>query len=188
MAGEMRPLRESGFEMSLPCEISFRFCEMPRYKKLYGAGSLKEMDIGWWDEDKRHMLLIELGGEGTWKKFEQAGVRGKPKESLVNELAAKFTDSLLMLAAAWAGTEAGQELKESLPRDAHAYPGTQRIRMIFLLDTPSAHKRSLLIVRKMLKRRLEGKVQLWGLLPIEVIDYDSALKLNLPISRSESDV
>ena len=106
---------ESGFKLTVPEETSFRLCESPAYKNLSGLG-LKEMDVGWWDNNNGKLILLELKGHEIWQEFDKS--RENAHQHLVNVLDRKVTDALLMLAAVWVKTEIGDKLKTSLPEES----------------------------------------------------------------------
>ena len=175
----MREIIESGFKVSLPKDLNFRFCEMPVYQSLSGK-SLKEMDLGWWDEVKGRLILLELRGNEIWDGFDIHLTAG---DYLVSSLTGKANDVLLMLAAAWSETELGLEIKSHLPNNARRYNGEGSLKLIFLIDTPVSRKPLLLPVKDELNRIMAGRTRLFGVNHITIVDFDTAVKMGLPVEK-----
>ena len=176
----MREVTESGFEVTVPEENSFRFCEIPAYQRLSSRG-LKEMDIGWWDTANGKLILFELKGIDIWREFEPD--KDSAHNYLVKSLKAKATDALLMLAAAWVKTDIGKKIEAHLPNPIHQYPGDGRIKLIFLIDTPASRQPLLLPVKDAINKAIAGRVRLFGVKHVTLIDFDVAQEMGLPIVR-----
>ena len=124
----MRKIEESGFQVVLENDTSFRIGELPAYQKLSGA-HLKEMDVGWWDAREGRLIILELKGEEIWDEFD--GKQQNASEHLIGELSKKANDTLLILASVWSGTELGLQIKKDLPIAVHTYPGKDRYMLAF---------------------------------------------------------
>ena len=177
---EMREVIESGFKVTLYKENSFRFCESPAYQRLSGL-SLKEMDIGWWDTTNSKLILLELKGIEIWQGFDKS--KDTAHDYLVKSLKGKVTDVLLMLAAVWVKTEIGKEIKTSMPSHIHQYQGDGSVKLIFLIDTPASRKSLLLPVKDSINKELAGRVRVFGIKHVTLIDFDIAQKMGLPVER-----
>ncbi len=143
------------------------------------------MDFGWWDEQRRSLILLEI------KDFTPGGKRspGWLDEVLV-ELADKAVDSLLMLAAAWIGTAVGREILTQIPNDCRRFPagaaaGKPRLRLVFVIKLPrSGRKEGLAHLNDKLKTLLRGKLALFDGPLLQVVDDGTARDLlGLPIRR-----
>nr|VFK61059.1 MAG: hypothetical protein BECKTUN1418F_GA0071002_12412 [Candidatus Kentron sp. TUN]VFK70188.1 MAG: hypothetical protein BECKTUN1418E_GA0071001_12422 [Candidatus Kentron sp. TUN] len=123
----MRKIEESGFQVVLENDTSFRIGELPAYRELSGA-HLKEMDVGWWDAREGRLIILELKGEEIWDEFDG---KQNASEHLIGELSKKANDTLLILASVWSGTELGLQIKKDLPIAVHTYPGKDRYMLAF---------------------------------------------------------
>jgi len=177
---EIRHLTESGFEITVPTENSFRFSENSAYQRLSGLG-LKEMDIGWWDTANNKLILIELKGIEIWQGFDKA--KDSAHKYLVEALNGKVTDVLLMLAAVWVKTGIGKEIGTDLPNHTHQYRGDGSIKLIFLIDTPPSRQSLLLPVKDAINKAIAGRVRLFGINHVTLINFDVARKMGLPVER-----
>jgi hypothetical protein len=139
------------------------------------------MDIGWWDNTRNKLIIVELKGNEIWSEFDKD--KDKAHLYLVNIINEKATDTLFMLAAAWIGTELGEKLKNDLPTQTHRYPGENGIKLVFLIDTPAERKTLLVAVKDEVNRNLAGKLSLFGVRRLNFMDSDTAMKNGIPISR-----
>jgi len=171
---------ESGFKVTVPPGTTFRFCECEAYRRLSGLG-LREMDVGWCETDGSKLTLLELKGQGVWRGFEQG--RDSADRFLIEKIGGKATDALLMLASVWAGTRVGTELAACLPKCSRKYPGDGALRLVFLIDTPASRWELLLAVKDRLNRRLGGRVRLFGIGSLALVDYETARRIGLPVQR-----
>ena len=177
---ELREVIASGFKVTLSEENSFRFCENPAYQRLSGL-SLKEMDIGWWDTKNSRLILLELKGIEIWQGFDRS--KENAHAHLVKALKGKVSDVLLMLAAMWVETDIGKLLRASLPDHVHQYHGDGSLKFVFLIDTPASRKSLLLPVKDAINKELAGRVRLFGVKHVTLVDFDIAQKMGLPIKR-----
>ena len=181
MAGvKSRNIVESGFKVSVPGQASFRLEENQHYQKLSGIG-LKEMDVGWWDNNSSRLVFLELKGKEIWKGFDKS--ENNAYEYLMKSIKGKITDVLLMMAAVWIETDVGKRIKSQLPKVVHQYPGDNRIRIIVLIDTPSSRKPLLTSLKDAVNKKLAGRVRLFGVPRVNIIDFDTANKMGLPVTR-----
>jgi hypothetical protein len=175
-----REVTESGFKVSCPHASSFRLADLEPYKRLSGR-CLKEMDIGWHDSKKGHLILLELKGSEVWDAFDED--RSTAHEHLLDNLSGKATDVLLILAAVWTQTDFGKDLSPQLPADARIYPGASNLKLIFLVDTPASRTALLGPVKDELNRVLAGRVSLFGIKRVTLVDFDRAKNMGLPVER-----
>jgi len=175
-----RSVVESGFTVSVDEDTSFRFAELAPYQGLSGI-NLKEMDVGWWDEDNAKIVMLELKGDTLWEAFDSS--HDEAHEHLVSNLRSKATDVLLMLAASWIGTTKGVQLRNLLPTEVGQYPGDNKIKLIFLIDTPLARRALLAPVKDELNRKVAGRTRLFGIKRVTVVDFDKATQMGLPVQR-----
>jgi hypothetical protein len=181
----MTPLvfEESGFRIAPP-DPAFRIAETAAYRALSGR-RLKEMDVGWWETlpDGRHrLLLLEVKGIKVWQT--PPDNPAKPHEHLVQTCVDKATDTLLMLAGKWTATTWGQELTKELPVEVSVYPGDAALKLVFLIDIPTRRRELLLAVREEINSRLSGRLGIFGKQSVSIIDFESAQKMGLPITRA----
>jgi len=188
--GDIRTIHESGFVVTLPKDLSFRLCEMAPYERLKGQ-HLKEMDVGWFDAKERSIVLLELKGKEVgeeWKAQERDGSKNgckrKPHEHLIENLGNKGTDCLLIFSAVWAKTEVGEEFQRLLPQDCWKYPAKGKIKLFFLVDTPSSRRELLLEVKHKLNETLSGRLQLFGIQRVLLLDFNKAREMGLPVERA----
>jgi hypothetical protein len=172
----MPTYQESGLQVHLPDEDSFRFEDCAAYRRLSGW-SLKEMDFGWWDGDRQIFWLMEL------KDYSRLSPRERLPEPLFDNLLNKATDSLLMLSSVWLQTEQGATLRRCLPDTCHRLP--PRLKLVFVIklhQLPIIADLGPLGVR--LKTRLRGRVALFDLdvRDVAIADHQTAIKLGLPLS------
>jgi hypothetical protein len=177
---EIKEIIESGFKITVPSATSFRLSESPAYKALSGL-SLKEMDVGWWDSETKKIILVELKGFEIWKEFDKSTETAHGH--LMAVLNGKATDTLLMLAATWVGTNTGNRLQASLPSEAHRYPGEGNIKLIFLIDTPLSRRALLSPMKDAVNKELAGRMRLFGVRNVILVDLETAQKMALPIVR-----
>jgi hypothetical protein len=173
---------ESGFRVSAP-DPAFRFSGLESYRSLSGR-QLKEMDVGWWEttpDGKNRLLLLELKGMEVWHSRPDDPMN--PHEHLIRTCVEKATDTLLMLAGAWIPTTWGQQLARGLPPQAHPYPGDGALKLVFLIDIPAGHRELLHAVRDEINGRLEGRLGVFGIRRVSVIDFESAQRMGLPVAR-----
>lgn len=176
----VREVTESGFKVSLPKKSSFRLADLDPYKRLSGC-SLKEMDVGWYDGTKGHLILLELKGSEVWQKFDHD--KTTAHDHLVENLKGKATDVLLILASVWAKTDIGSQLSHLLPAKVRAFPGTSKLKLIFLVDTPATRAPLLGAVKDELNRVLAGRTSLYGVKRVTLVDFDRAEDMGLPVAR-----
>lgn len=177
---KIREVIESGFKVTITEENSFRFCENPVYKNLSSL-SLKEMDIGWWDITDSKLFLLELKGCDIWREFDKS--EDSAHKYLLKSLKGKITDTLLMLAAVWVETGKGKELKIFLPNHIHQYPSDGNLIFIVLIDTPISRKPLLLSVKDAINRELAGRIRLFNVKYVTLVDFDTARTMGLPVQR-----
>ena len=195
----MRHFEESGIRMDFPDCNWFRFCDMPTYASLSGQ-NLKEMDCGWRDSEQGVLWLIELKGEEVWlsestqmmrqcKQIERPSL-SRPTPKLMHTLLVKAVDSLLILGSIWSGTGTGNNFLNYLPSELSSYPGDGNIELLFVIDTPPSRRGLLTAPRQQLNRLLQGKLGLYNIRRIEVLDVNNATRparlrqSRLEISRS----
>ena len=176
----IREVTESGFKVSWSRGSSFRLAELDPYRKLSGC-SLKEMDFGWHDGTKGHLVLLELKGSEVWGAFDKD--KAEAYEHLVANLKGKATDVLLILAAVWAKTDFGALLSPLLPAATRTFPGTSKLKLIFLVDTPATRAPLLGPVKDELNRVLAGRTSLYGIKRVTLVDFDRARTMGLPVAR-----
>ncbi len=180
MPAPVRQVTESGFKVSWPRSSSFRFADLAPYQQLSGC-CLKEMDVGWYDVAKGHLVLLELKGSGVWDAFEKDIPTAH--KHLVQNFEGKATDVLLILASVWAQTDFGNSLAPLLPVNARTFPGASRLKLIFLVDTPPTRAPLLGAVKDELNRVLAGRVSMYGIRRVTLVDFERARGLGLPVAR-----
>jgi hypothetical protein len=180
-AKPVREVKEAGFKVSLPQASSFRLSELTPYAQLCGR-CRKEMDVGWCDDAKGHTVLLELKGAEVWHAFDST--KATAHDHLVESLSGKATDVLLILASVWAGTDFGARLSPLLPAAARKFPGTSKLKLIFLLDTPASRAPLLGAVKDELNRVLAGRASLYGIRRVTLVDFARAQGMGLPVARA----
>jgi hypothetical protein len=70
------------------------------------------------------------------------------------------------------------------PPQAQLYPGDGRVKLIFLIDVPDEKRELLLAIRDELNARLGGKLALFGVKRVTVVNLETAQKMGLPVRRA----
>lgn len=162
---------ESGLRVDLRGKDHFRFQDCPAYRSISGQ-NLKEMDFGWWDADT--LWLLEL------KDYAHLSPEERLPGHLLEELANKATDVLLMLAAAWIGTEMGNGLKACLPKHSQR---PHRLKLAFVLKVEPILVPQIQTLKDTLNQRLRGRIALFDIRNVILIDHLTAIKYDfLPLA------
>jgi len=168
----MTSYHESGLIITLPDKEHFSFQDCHGYKTLSGQ-NLKEMDFGWWRDDT--LWLIEIKEYANLTSNEQLPAH------LLDNFVNKATDSLLMLASLWAETNHGLKLAPCLPPQIHKFP--KRLKLFFILKIDKVIFKSQIIhLKDALKNRLRGRLILFDVKHVSLVDHLTAIKCNLPIA------
>ncbi len=173
----MPSYEESGLKITLPEGECFRFQDCASYKPLKGK-KLSEIDFGWWDSAKNTLHLLEVKDYSTLPALERL------PEHLLDKLINKVTDTLMLLASAWVGSLQGQQICSDLPVSCQKFPfKPQKIKIVIVLkisdDTKIKEELSVLKVR--LKDKMKGRLKLFDIEHITLVDHEVALKMPLPI-------
>jgi hypothetical protein len=167
---------ESGMKFALP-DGAFRLQDMSAYQRLCGR-HLKKMDFGWWDGAEQALVLLEAKGQGVWDSTGRQAA-GPDAEGIER----KANDTLMMFGATWSKTVWGRELCKALPAKARRYPGEAHLRLIFVIDTPAASKELLLAFGEKINARLAGRLRLFDLPALAILDLEMAKSHGIPVSR-----
>ncbi len=171
---------ESGLQITLPDGMTFRFQDIPEYIRLKGQ-HLKEMDFGWWDTATNTLWLLEV------KDYTALSRTDRLPEHLLPVLEAKVVDSLMMFAAIWSGTVAGKKFSAHVPVQLHSFPAaartSSRIRVVIVLKIEKRHIISdLPPLKDKLKEDLQGRISLFDILGVQLLDHHAAGLAGHPIS------
>lgn len=174
----MTDIVESGITVKVAGDESFRLQDSPTYQRLSGL-NLKEMDVGWWEPSQGVLVLMELKGEGLWEE-------GGPERRSwrLDSLERKANDTLLILGSVWSETRTGLGFAEQMPPEARAFPGENNLRLVFVIDTPESRREFLPVVKEELNARLAGRLRLFDVRRVAVMDVDSAASRGFPVSRA----
>jgi hypothetical protein len=165
--------QESGLMINLPDEQSFRFQDHPAYQKLKGKG-LSEMDFAWWDATKNILWLLDV------KDYSHLLPAEKLPDYLLAKLSNKVIDSLLIMSAIWSNTQQGLNLKMYLPESCQI---TQPLKIVFVFKiTNQTIKASLSPLKTKLVNSLQGKLLLFDLKNVTLVDHEIAIKMGLPLT------
>ncbi len=180
----MDPLvfEESGLRVEAP-PPAFRLSTLTAYRALSGR-SLREMDVCWLDTARLgppRLLLLELKGMKVWDSPPDDPQR--PHEHLVRSCVEKANDTLLMLLSACLPTPWGEGLAQQLPVPLAGLLRTAALKLVFLIDIPATSRELLLAVREEINHRLAGRLGVFSLRHVSVIDFESARKMGLPVTR-----
>ncbi len=178
---------ESGFKFYLEDERSFRFEELESYnkppdesgvlesyKRRLADSGVKEMDFAWIDEEGT-LKLLEAESRGFFRTFfkrfvkkygiedctdeKQQGIIEKcVRDAFIDYLAAKATDSLLMLAATWIPTDYGELINNEMPAVFGSQSELPRISVNFFLVGAGIGES--MAYKKELSQKLSGKLRL----------------------------
>jgi hypothetical protein len=171
---------ESGLRLFLVENEHFRFQDLATYQMLKGQ-RLKEVDFCWHERSEQNhngqavqqsrIILLELK-EFTRSRSTLLASDFTDKAHRFETLINKIVDSLLLLAAAWLGTEKGSTLFAELPAFAR-----QRlpIKIIIGLDLPATLRTHLGVLRDKLNARLRGRMALLDIDRVAVLSYQQLL-------------
>ncbi len=167
---------ESGLRITLPDGESFRFQDCPSYKTLNGK-NLSEIDFGWWDSAKQTFWLLEI------KDYSHLTPAERLPNYLLEKLTNKVTDSLLILSSIWSGSLQGQEIRAELPTFCHTFPiQPSKIKIVFVLKISNPHlKLELSPLKTRLRDKLGGRLQVFDITHVTLVDHETAIKMSLPI-------
>ena len=159
----MPEYEESGFKFYLDDEYSFRFERLESYKKGLGNSGVKEMDFAWVDGSGT-LILLEAVSRGAIPRFvKQREIEKCPlnhqRDAFLDYLAAKATDSILMLAATWIPTDYGGLIDNETPTVFSSQSEPLNISMNFFLVGAGIGES--MAYKKDLSRKLSGKLRLF---------------------------
>jgi len=168
--------QESGLRLTLPEGKHFRFQDCQAYKSLSGQ-NLKEMDFGWWQEDKNILWLFEL------KDYANLTLNECLPNHLLDNLITKAMDSLLMLAACWAKTGKGREFLSCLPSPVQNFPmhpEQLKLKLFFILKIDvNMFKDEIDALKYELNNRLRGRIALFNIKHVSLVDHLTVINHNL---------
>jgi len=160
---------ESGLRLDLPAGEHFRFADLPSYKPLSGQ-HLKEMDFAWINGGK--LILLEVRSyaqiEQTLTGADFLSANGGPSPHRFESLINKMTDSLLMLLAAWAGTDWGKTIRGDLPQTVRT---RLPLKLVVAVELPARLAIHLPALRDSLNNRMRGRMALADVRNVVLIDY-----------------
>lgn len=160
---------ESGLQLDLPDGHHFRFADIPTYKSLSGQ-NLKEMDFAWLANG--HLFLLEVRSytqlTSTLVGSDFIPVKGQAEPFRYKTLIDKVTDSLLMLLAAWAGSNKGQLIRNQLPVAAQL---KLPLKLVIAVELPLQLSIHLQALRDSLNERLRGRMALADVSSVTLLDY-----------------
>lgn len=165
----MATYHESGLSLDLPDGLHFRFAELPAYHLLKGQ-HLKEMDFAWIAGGKLFLLEVRSYAQVTETLIgaDFLPVKGQAGPHRFAALVDKLTDSLLMLLAAWAGTDYGRAIQADLPVAARA---RLPLKLIIAVELPSSLSVHLIGLRDSLNARMRGRIALADVRNVVLMDY-----------------
>jgi hypothetical protein len=163
---------ESGLRLFLNDKAHFRFESLSAYSLLKGQ-RLKEVDFCWHDTDdnQNRLILLELKEFSRSRdKLGAADLTDKAYrfETLIN----KVVDSLLILAAAWLGTQKGLPLRGDLPPFAQQ---RMPLKIIIGLDLPVHMASHYGVLRDKFNARLRGRIALFDIESVAILNYQQLL-------------
>jgi hypothetical protein len=160
---------ESGLRITLPDGECFRFQDCPSYNPLKGK-NLTEIDFGWWDSAEDTLHLLEI------KDYSGLPASERLPEYLLEKLINKVTDTLMLLASVWFSSLQGQQICSDLPASFHKFPlQPKKIKIVINSDIKIRDELSPLKVR--LKNKLLGRLKLFDIEHITLVDHETALKM-----------
>lgn len=173
--------QESGIIIDLPEGESFRFQDNAAYQKLKGK-NLAEMDFAWWDNSKQILWLLDV------KDYSQLTPPERLPDYLLDKLINKVTDSLMILSSVWSNSKQGQQIKTDLPVSCQTFPSEpRRLKIVFVLKIQNPTlKVDLPPLKTRLVSRLQGRLALFDLNNITLVDHEIAVKMGLPLRIVES--
>lgn len=174
----MPTYEKSGLRIILPDGDSFRFQDCSGYKSLSGK-NLSEMDFSWWDSTQNILWRLDV------KDYSHLTPPERLPEYLLDNLAKKAIDSLLILSAVWAGSVKGQEIAAELPQSFQKFPDApKKFKLVFVLKIQeNSIKAVLKPLKNKLLQQLEGRLALFDLKNIVLVDHELAQKMGLPLSE-----
>lgn len=170
--------QESGLIINLNDEHSFRFQDNQAYQKLKGK-RLSEMDFCWLDPNKNILWLLDV------KDYSHLLPAEKLPDYLLAKLSNKVIDSLLLMSAIWSNTQEGLSLKKYLPKSCHT---VKSLKIIFVFKiTNQTIKASLSPLKTKLVNSLRGRLALFDVNNITLIDHEMAIAMDLPLTLNIND-
>lgn len=168
---------ESGLQITLPDGECFRFQECQSYKSLSG-NNLSEMDFGWWDSSKDTLWLLEL------KDYSHLTPPQRLPDYLLEKLTNKVTDSLMILSSVWSGSLQGKQILADLPASLQVFPiYPKKLKIVFVFKiTDTNIKIQLSPLKTRLKERLRGRLLLFDIKNVTLVDHETAMKMGLAIA------
>lgn len=161
----------------MPDGESFRLQDNPAYQKLKGK-YLAEMDFAWWDTSQQILWLLDV------KDYSQLTPSERLPDYLLDKLINKVTDSLMILSSVWINSEQGQQIKIGLPTSCQTFPlKPRRLKIVFVLKIQNPTlKADLSPLKTRLVDRLKGRLALFDLSNITLVDHEIAVKIKgLPL-------
>ncbi|WP_445630204.1 hypothetical protein [Nostoc sp. DSM 114167] len=168
---------ESGLRITLPDGESFRFQDCPSYQILNGK-NLSEIDFGWWDASKDTLCLLEV------KDYSGLSPSERLPQHLLDKLINKVTDTLMLLSSVWFASLQGQQICSDLPVSCQTFPiKPKKIKIVIILKINSDIKirDELSPIKTRLKDKLLGRLQLFDIKHVTLVDHETAIKMPLPI-------
>ena len=168
---------ESGLHITVPRD-SFRIQDLSSYKELCGK-HLKEMDFCWLDNDNGNLYLMEV------KDYSNLyGKEGLPYY-LLDELKEKTIDSLLLLFSVWLESRKGREIANEIPDTIRKFKISQHNLKIIHIIKIERDKKDIIQALHTLKYRLNqllsGRLALFNIRSVILIDHNTAADRGLPI-------
>lgn len=172
----MPSYQESGIIIELPDGESFRLQDNPAYQKLKGK-NLAEMDFAWWDTSQQILWLLDV------KDYSHLTPSERLPDYLLEKLINKVTDTLMILSSVWINSEQGQQIKINLPTSCQTFPlKPHRLKIVFVLKIQNPTlKLSLSPLKTSLVSRLKGRLALFDLNHITLVDHETAIQMGLPL-------
>ncbi|MEH2336432.1 hypothetical protein [Nostoc sp.] len=163
---------ESGLRITLPDEHSFRLQDCSSYVNLKG-NNLSEMDFGWWDSTNDTLSLLEI------KDYSHLTPLERLPDHLLEKLINKVTDSVMILASVWSGTLQGQNFYRELPVSCQVFPTHPKkikVFFIFKISDEIKIKQELTDIRDKLKNKMLGRLMLFDITNLVLVDHETAIK------------
>ena len=154
---------ESGMKVDLSEFSHFRFETCAAHRALNG---IKEIDFGWWDDDEKCIILLELKGLHKVRKDK----RPEKAAMFLDNLWKKSLDVVTMLSAVWLKTKGSNGIKKCLPEEVHK---KREIKIYHLINCEPAFEPHLMTLHTKLRQKFSGYLSL----------FDNIIKFQVISSR-----
>ena len=153
-------IQEKGFQGKFQLTLTnvdyFRIDKINPHKRLTNC-HLKDIDVCWLEPSTQVLYLMEFKDYANPHFLANSSIDEK-----LEELIAKATDVLLILASVWSNSKKGQEHKQEIPESCCVIP--RKIKFFFVLKLITTQiQNDIPAITTMLRNRLQGRAALFDI-------------------------